>query len=806
MTRRLIPNDEMRARSSVASRFALPPPTRAPDRASLTPFFPFPSARRENGTTRRPETPNSDAFDLNERVCVELLVAAVERGAPPERCLQPAAGMFLRERQNRVECLERLLRQLGESRQDAGVADARLARVVDEHARDILKGSGGRTLIGRLCEILASPPPGDLAAAAARASGAYVVQTPGGSAATPGGGIVAHPGAAAAETPGLMTDAAIAAAAADMTHVVDERQRACRKKDWLAHERKLLARCLFRAVAVVAREPTTGSSPAGDSTFATREDFESLARLFAETASPVLATAAADVRARAAAMESGAAVGSGLAGSGPSEPGAGSGSGPSAARGGRFRSAGDSTRGFDEAPSAAEARVGCVDELGDLAAGVTDELPAALAILFATLEALTPVDGGDAGAASSEAASSETAAAAAAAVGPTLEAASAAAAAQFRRARDGDDADAAAEMAAANPLRSAALGGGFGGLMFGRSQDRSAADDAATEVSSARVGVLQLARFARGLTQLSSSAEPAVEAAKKEIVDASDDGALVALRCVLATGAFRDDDDAARRAYLALARETLRRGMRAALADADLGEALAAVTPAMTADQIAREERHAATADDAPPAGRAARQTSRSTPTATPRTISLPGTTCTSPRASVCARCVRMRTRCGKRRSPRSAERWRRCTARARRRRGKTRPRPDPGTRLPARWWRARSSMPSASGNTAWTPCLRRWRCWRRWPPRATQARGTPGNDCGRPRRARRWLGTTSSPPSPGITAGSRSGTSAKTRPSEPLTAARPPSRETLAFETRARQIARCPRRTRKAWWRTWTC
>ena len=260
---------------------------------------------------------------MNELVCVELLVAAVERGAPPERCLQPAAGMFLRERQNRVECLERLLRRLCASRRGGdeetnrtfAATDPRLARVVDESARDILRGSGGRTLIGRLCEILASPYPGELAAAAARASGAYVVQTPGGNSLTPGGG-VARLGPAASpsssSTPGLMTDAAIAAAAADMTHVVDERGRACRKKDWLAHERKLLAECLFRAVAVAKREPSdSGTASPSLSAFATREDFESLARLFAETASPALATAAADVRARAAAVESGAAVGSG---------------------------------------------------------------------------------------------------------------------------------------------------------------------------------------------------------------------------------------------------------------------------------------------------------------------------------------------------------------------------------------------------------------------------------------------------------------------------------------------------------------
>jgi nuclear pore complex protein Nup205 len=89
-----------------------------------------------------------------------------------------------------------------------------------------------------------------------------------------------------------------------------------------------------------------------------------------------------------------------------------------------------------------------------------------------------------------------------------------------------------------------------------------------------------------------------VEAAKKEIVAASDEGALVSLRCVLATGAFRDENEFSRRAYLDLSLKILRSAMRAALHDADLGDALAAVTPAMTAEQIAREERHAASADD----------------------------------------------------------------------------------------------------------------------------------------------------------------------------------------------------------------
>ena len=72
---------------------------------------------------------------MNELVCVELLVAAVERGAPPEQCLRPAAGMFLRERQNRVECLERLLREKqryadAERNRESRGEDTRLARVV----------------------------------------------------------------------------------------------------------------------------------------------------------------------------------------------------------------------------------------------------------------------------------------------------------------------------------------------------------------------------------------------------------------------------------------------------------------------------------------------------------------------------------------------------------------------------------------------------------------------------------------------------------------------------------------------------
>jgi hypothetical protein len=56
--------------------------------------------------------------------------------------------------------------------------------------------------------------------------------------------------------------------------------------------------------------------------------------------------------------------------------------------------------------------------------------------------------------------------------------------------------------AARNPLRSAALGGGFGGLMFRGNQERSASDDAATEIAGMTVSVLEFCRFCKGLAVL----------------------------------------------------------------------------------------------------------------------------------------------------------------------------------------------------------------------------------------------------------------------------------------------------------------
>ena len=112
---------------------------------------------------------NSDALDLNEKYCVELLVRAVQRGALPDDCARAAAGIHLRDRTSRAEALLRVLRQRSSPSafavDDEGnvAGHPALAREMDEYARDLLAGasaSGGATLVGTLVEILRKPAPG----------------------------------------------------------------------------------------------------------------------------------------------------------------------------------------------------------------------------------------------------------------------------------------------------------------------------------------------------------------------------------------------------------------------------------------------------------------------------------------------------------------------------------------------------------------------------------------------------------------------------------------------------------------------
>ena len=160
---------------------------------------------------------NSDALDLNEKYCVELLVRAVQRGALPDDCARAAAGIHLRDRTSRAEALLRVLRQRSSPSafavDDEGnvAGHPALAREMDEYARDLLAGasaSGGATLVGNLVEILRKPAPGSYpvpgvnplsgntavpgsipgAAGTTGGTAPSFIQTPGGGVTTPGGG------------------------------------------------------------------------------------------------------------------------------------------------------------------------------------------------------------------------------------------------------------------------------------------------------------------------------------------------------------------------------------------------------------------------------------------------------------------------------------------------------------------------------------------------------------------------------------------------------------------------------------------
>ena len=248
-------------------------------------FFSFPRASSARRSSR------SDALDLNEIACVELLVAAVERGAPPDDCVRAAAGIHLKERQSTVEALLRLLQARWAAPGHAGGLAAgadhphSLAKELDAYVADLLDGnasSGGATLVGRLAALLKAPArAGGASSAGAGTTGtqsAYVVQTPGGALQTPGGGTAAS---VSAPAPSVSTAA--------LEFVSDERGRPVRRLEWAAHERRRLAECLFHTVRAHAA--------AGRSISAA--DAVAVAALFAQTAAPTLAAAIVrDQRAR----------------------------------------------------------------------------------------------------------------------------------------------------------------------------------------------------------------------------------------------------------------------------------------------------------------------------------------------------------------------------------------------------------------------------------------------------------------------------------------------------------------------------
>ena len=147
------------------------------------------------------------------------------------------------------------------------------------------------------------------------------------------------------------------AASARLELVEVERGRLCRRAEWLANERRVVAECLYHAI--VATGVRSGDRPDTPGGALSATDAKAVMELFAEVATPTVARACADARARS--LDAGRAQGA----------------------------------------AAQVAAVGALDEyagvpgsspptIGDLPQSVQEDLPAALVIALAAVAAVTP--------------------------------------------------------------------------------------------------------------------------------------------------------------------------------------------------------------------------------------------------------------------------------------------------------------------------------------------------------------------------------------------------------------------------------
>ena len=185
----------------------------------------------------------------------------------------------------------------------------------------------------------------------------------------PGGGVVQ------AQQPGQPGGAVVAhtavnndpfAATARLELVEDERGRLCRRAEWLSNERRVVAECLYHAIVAtgVRSGDVNQTDTPGGALSAT--DAKAVMELFAEVATPTVARACADARARS--LDAGRA----------------------------------------QAAAAQVAAVGALDEysgvpgsspapIGDLPQSVQEDLPAAIVVALAAVAAVTPNGGSNGG-------------------------------------------------------------------------------------------------------------------------------------------------------------------------------------------------------------------------------------------------------------------------------------------------------------------------------------------------------------------------------------------------------------------------
>ena len=383
--------------------------------------------------------------------------------------------------------------------------------------------------------------------------------------------------------------------------VEDERGRLCRRAEWLSNERRVVAECLYHAIVAtgVRSGDVNQTDTPGGALSAT--DAKAVMELFAEVATPTVARACADAHARS--LDAGRA----------------------------------------QAAAAQVAAVGALDEysgvpgsspapIGDLPQSVQEDLPAAIVVALAALAAVVPYGGNGRIGTGSDGAKShaqvvETASAALQkAVDDANERAGVAAPVKIDPLRalgdypflnasergqrdptqfgfDGQPAWGSRQRQqhagaaygygspfATNPGQAVQpapgmMGPGDAGGQVGQVSDKSADEEEEERVAQMTIGVLEFCRLACALTGLDLGRKDADVAASV----AADAGALTAARAMLRTCAFQDDADASRRHYLDLVHAVIRGAVAHMLKNPAIGEALAAVVPAPTQQQVERE-------------------------------------------------------------------------------------------------------------------------------------------------------------------------------------------------------------------------
>ena len=158
------------------------------------------------------------ALDLNEVVCVELIVAAIENGANAEDVGPAAVGIYLRERAAALESLLVVLRCADGTTPIDVVMDSELI----DYAEELLKDG---TLFDRLVKLVTAPPPGGPFLVAPKQNELALAQG----------------------APPVAEERALG----PLDKLVDIRGRPILRQECVAQERRLVVECLFHAARVM---------------------------------------------------------------------------------------------------------------------------------------------------------------------------------------------------------------------------------------------------------------------------------------------------------------------------------------------------------------------------------------------------------------------------------------------------------------------------------------------------------------------------------------------------------------------------